>query len=335
MSRKMSNNTYKVNYKDLKIDKENEAVYYNDEIHKYWTKGSEQSCISVTTLIHKFTTFDEDFWSKYKAVQRLLGEDIFDGPIIGKQKVSGVTKDKRGPASLVKQALLDSKKYLPEYLEGYDITDDKVQEETNKILEEWEVKRTTSCIRGTAIHKKMEDGHLDGDTKELSMLKLGGSFKTDTSNKIKLGDRVIYPELLLSRISEDGKLRLAGQADLIIIDGFDVYILDYKTNQKIDTKSYFDSKLKKSQKLKYPLNSLDDCNFIHYSLQLSTYAWMLQKLDPRLNIKLLMLIHIDHDNNVTEYECDYLKADVERMLAFHKKQVEHEEFKRSRKKIIF
>lgn len=325
----------KINYKNLKVDKEDSTVYYNDEVHKYWVKGTENNCISVTTLIHEFTTFDESFWSKYKAVQRLLGEDLFDGPIVGKQKIGGVTKDKRAPASEIKIKMLDSKKYLPEYLEGYGITDEDVINETEIILKEWETKRNESCLRGTAIHKKMEDGHLDGNTEELQLLKLGGSFKTDTSNRIKIGERIVYPELLLSRVSDDGKLRLAGQADLIIIDGFDVYILDYKTNQKIDTKSYYDGKLKRSQKLKYPLNNLDDCNFMHYSLQLSTYAWMLQKIDPRLNIKLLMLIHIDHDNNITNYECDYLKSDVERMLAFYKKQIEYDEFKRSREKIIF
>ena len=37
--------------------------------------------------------------------------------------------------------------------------------------------------------------------------------------------------------------------------------------------------------MKYPLNNLDDSNFWHYSLQLSTYAWMLQKLNPNFIIK--------------------------------------------------
>ena len=60
----------------------------------------------------------------------------------------------------------------------------------------------------------------------------GGSFKLDTSNKIQEGNYVL-PELLLSRISEDGVLRIAGQADLIIISGDEVYILDYKTNKEI------------------------------------------------------------------------------------------------------
>ena len=51
------------------IDKSNNEVNYNDKEHKYWVKDSDLACISVTTLIHKFTTFDEDFWSSYKPMR--------------------------------------------------------------------------------------------------------------------------------------------------------------------------------------------------------------------------------------------------------------------------
>ena len=109
----------------------------------------------------------------------------------------------------------------------------------------------------------------------------------------------------------------------------------HNTGKKMDTKSYFDRKLKRSSKMKYPLNNLDDCNFMHYSMQLSLYAWMIQKANPLFNIKMLLLIHIDHDGNVKNYECDYLKADVERMLGYYKTQIKNEEFKKSREKIVF
>ena len=35
----------------MKIDKENELVAFNDDVHKYWIKGTDNFCISVTTLI--------------------------------------------------------------------------------------------------------------------------------------------------------------------------------------------------------------------------------------------------------------------------------------------
>lgn len=302
-----------IDYDNLSVDKEDTKVRYNDKLHKYWVKGSNQACISVTTLIHKFSTFDEEFWSCYKALEGLASAELFIG---------------------IKGDLLDKKRFVPEYLTMTNVSEKDFNERRKEILEDWATKREESCIRGTAIHRMHELEHLAGKTKELQTLGLGGKFSANVSNILEPG-KGVYPELLLSRISDDGKLRLAGQADLVIIDGYDVWILDYKTNKKIETKSYFDRKTKRSQMLKYPLNNIQDTNFWHYSLQLSTYAWMIQKINPKFNIKGLILLHYDHDDNYTEYQCEYLKNDVERMLAYYKRQIEHEEFKQSREKITF
>ncbi len=305
-----------IDYESLLVDKENDYVQYNDEVHKYWTKDTKENCISVTTLIHKFTTFDEEFWSSYKTLEKMLSEDDF-------KTIKGeLTKTKTMP-------LIETKKKL------FEINEEEFQENRKALLKEWDDKREASCIRGTAIHREHELAHLAGNTKELQHLGLGGKFSTNTTNRIELGAKGIYPELLLSRISDDGLLRIAGQADLIIIDDMDVFVLDYKTNRSIDKKSFFDSRTKKSSKMKYPLNNIDDCNFMHYSLQLSTYAWMIQQLNPNFNIKLLMLIHYDHDGGCSTYECEYLKDDVERMLKWYKKEVSYTEFKKKKEKIVF
>ena len=634
-----------MNYDQLKIDKENVDVLYNDEFHKYWTKENNQSCISVTTLINKFTSFDEAFWSAYKTLEKLTTADDF---------------------SLVKPDLLQTKRFSTTYLDRFHIPAEEFEIERKELLKEWEAKREESCIRGTQIHKAQEMLHLSGETKEIQHLNLGGKFKTNTSNKIEANTKGIYPELLLSRISPDGKLRIAGQADLVIVDDLDVYILDYKglpldtpilttegfkelkyltkadkifdkdgnetdilnisevhhnpcyklefdngesivcdhehrwlvsfrrakgkfkdkvltteqlkeafnkyetsknvydlpkilnakplniekvdlpldpyilgawlgdgtkkdgsitninplfweeikkrgyevgedissenhaeqrtvlnirgvlnnigvlnnkhlpdlyllssyeqrldilrglmdtdgyynatrkrfvmattqlwqvecmvkllaslgvkssviyakkycdgkvfdgwdvcftmkdnpflirnqenieypktdkasfrvlkaiypvsmvetkclevsspshtflvghsllpthnTGKEMEQKSYYDRKNKKHSMMKYPLNNIQDTNFWHYTLQLSTYAWLIQKINPDFNIKLLMLIHFDHSGGVNNYECQYLKNDVERMLAYYKKKVEHEEFSKSMEKIIF
>lgn len=303
-----------INLSELQIDKENSSVSYNEENHKYWTRDAFQECISVTTLIHQFSTFDEDFWSSYKALEALVSENDFKG---------------------VKMDLLNTKRFSLEYLKQLNISEDFFNEKKSEILKEWARKRDESCARGTAIHKFHELEHLSGRTQELQKLSLGGNFVTKTTNKIELGKQGVYPEILLSRISPDGKLRIAGQADLVIVDGNDVYVQDYKTNKSIDQKSYFDRKTKKSQMMKYPLNNIQDSNFWHYSLQLSTYAWMIEKEYPEVNIKSLTLIHYDHEGGCTFYDCKYLKEDVERMLLFYRKQVEYNEFKKSREKVIF
>ena len=116
-------------------------------------------------------------------------------------------------------------------------------------------------------------------------------------------------------------LKVSGQIDLLIVDGLDITIIDWKTNQKIDKQSFYDKNRKSNVMMKHPLNNLQDCNFNHYQLQLSLYAYMLQQINPLYNIKHLKIVHIDHDGQQHEYECEYLKDDVERMLKHYKKQL--------------
>ena len=95
----------------------------------------------------------------------------------------------------------------------------------------------------------------------------------------------------------------------------------HNSNKEIRKKGFYDSGIKSEQKMLYPLNNLPDANFYHYTMQLSTYAWMLQQINPDFVIKDLILNHYDHNGNNTLYHCDYLKTEVERMLAYHKKQI--------------
>lgn len=112
-------------------------------------------------------------------------------------------------------------------------------------------------------------------------------------------------------------------------------IVTHNTNKKIDLKSFFDSKTKSSTKMKYPLNNLDDCNYNHYCLQLSTYAWMIQKKNPEFEIEDLVLVHFDHNDNMTVYHLPYLKDEVIKMLAFYKKESILAENKRKRQRIEY
>ena len=60
----------------MNIDKQNGNVCFNDEKHIYWNVNDNEKYISVTTLIERFAQpFDEDFWSAYKALEKLIPED--------------------------------------------------------------------------------------------------------------------------------------------------------------------------------------------------------------------------------------------------------------------
>ena len=170
---------------------------------------------------------------------------------------------------------------------------------------------------------------------DLSKYQIGGKFECiKDHNNLDL-ENGIYPEYLISRVSEDGKLRIAGQIDLLVKKGNKIIIGDWKTNKKIDLKSFFDSKTKTSSKMKYPLNNLDDCNYNHYCLQLSTYAWMIQKLNPEFEIEDLVLVHFDHTDNMTVYHLPYLKDEVIKMLSFYKKESILAENRKRRQRIEY
>ena len=298
-----------LSFKELIVDKENEDVKYSDESHVYWTKDGEQQCISVTTLIGKYHSFDTDFWSSYKALESILGNKKF---------------------LEIKPNLLKRKVFKKEMLETLSIEEDVFEKEKESILSKWDEKREKSCIRGTKLHKDYELKTLGkefGWTKDYDIPVLFSSFKLDTSNKIVPGQYVL-PELLVSRISDDGMLRIAGQADLVIVDGEEFIIMDYKSNEEIKTKSYYDRSKRKSERMHYPLNNIQDSNYWHYTLQLSLYAWIIEKNNPHMKCKGLYLLHHDHQDKKTTYKLDYLKNDVVRMLVHYRKQMDYEQWKK-------
>ena len=303
----------------MKIDKSNGNVKYNDEEHLYWDDNGK--FISVTTLIGKFCQpFDSDYWSSYKAIERVLDKETFK--IAKKDLQNNVSIDK--------------------IIEAFDIDREDFNSAKQDILDEWQKKNIEACERGTKIHADLEHSFTKKKETDMKKYGLGGKFLINTNDSLNKSnielldiDKGVFPEYLIYRVSDDGKFRLAGQIDLLIKDGNDIYVRDYKTNSKIDEKSYYNPRTKKYQMMNYPLNNLMDCNKVHYALQLSTYAWMLQKINPQFNIKQLILIHYDHDGNVTEIPIDYLKDDVIRMCKWYKKQLLIEETKNKRKPIEF
>jgi len=288
----------------IKVDKENDDVFFNDELHKYYDKNTMQEYVSVTTLIHEYSQeFDGEFWASYKALEELMDLETF---------------------LILKKGLLATKKFNPKILKKFQIDENEFAEAKKKILEEYNRKRNESCERGTAIHAQFENSMYDRTTFDFSNFgyeNLKGDFKC-IKNHYKLDlKRGVYPEFLLSVASKDGLLRVSGQIDLLIVDNEEITIIDYKSNKSIDKHSYFDKNKKRYQMMKYPLNNLEDCNWNHYQLQLSLYAYMLEQKNPKYHIKSLRIIHIDHDGKQHEYECEYLRDDVINMLKHYKKQL--------------
>ena len=301
----------------LKIDKQNENIAFNEESHVYFdVTDTKKKYISVTTMIEKFgQPFDKDFWSSYKALEKLLPTEEW---------------------AIEKKSLLNSKKFNKELLELHNISEEDFNREQQAILDSWQAENKKSCERGTAIHANLENSfYRKKKNIDLTKYQVGGKFEC-IKDKTELDlENGVYPEYLISWDSPSGKLHVAGQIDVIAKKGNSICILDWKSNKKLDLKGFYDSRTKKTTKMKFPLNTLDECNYSHYNLQLSTYAYMLTQKHPEFIIEDLVLVHFDHNDNMTVYHLPYLRDEVIRMLSFFEKECVLEERKNKNKRVVY
>lgn len=150
----------------------------------------------------------------------------------------------------------------------------------NNVLLNWKLKSELSINIGTSCHKIFEDYINNNEIilnniyeKELTVNKfIQEIFITNKLIPIET-EYIVYNNLL------------AGQIDCIVKNTKNEYfILDWKTNDKINFTSF------RNQKMLPPYDNYDDCNFNHYSLQLSIYKSMLLEY----NIKDCYIVHIDN-----------------------------------------
>ena len=283
---------------ELKIDKINGDVAFNEEKHLYWNiKNKSIKYTSITTLIQSYhEKFDEEFWSSYKAIERIFGIDVF--------------KDSR-----IKFMLLDIKSWKDDYLDLIDIDKDLFFKTKDEIKLEYKTKRDKACERGTAYHLMREnEWYQNKKAKVNEYIDSDDYFDVEKHNWDLNRENAILPEYLVYYSSPDGLVTLAGQIDLLIKEGNNIYVLDFKTNSKgIDKKAYFNNKTKQTKKMYYPINNIEDTTYNHYAIQLSCYAYMLKQINPNFNIKKLQLLHNAGDGE-TKIDVPYYEKEVKSMF---------------------
>jgi len=104
-------------------------------------------------------------------------------------------------------------------------------------------------------------------------------------------DNGLYPEHFVYLRSAS----ICGQADRVEVVDHRLDIYDYKTNKEIKTKGYeFWDGTKKM--MLGPLKHLEDCEFNHYALQLSTYMYIIAKHNYNLVPGNIQIHHIEFEN---------------------------------------
>lgn len=194
---------------NMQIDKQNGNVAFNDNDHVYWDTNTNDRFISVTTLIEKFAQpFDKDFWSGYKALEKLIPSDAW---------------------KIERKSLLNTHKIPKELLNTYNITELEFNKAQQGILDEWDKTNRESCERGTKIHSDLEQSmYKMGANVSLKKFGVGGKFICDKGRTALDLENGVYPEYLISRTSPDNMLRIAGQIDLLVKQGNEIIIMDWK-----------------------------------------------------------------------------------------------------------
>lgn len=183
------------------------------------------------------------------------------------------------------------------------------------ILSEWDEKRESAGTYGTGIHDNLEKFLLTGKC-DPEYAKAG-----ETIHQLVKGSYRYFCEQRLYSIP----FGIAGTADLVVqrqktknslIDFF-----DYKTNQSKGI--VFDSIGRKTEDLRHynrmmlpPLDHLEDCNYVHYCLQLSSYAYMAESTWG-IKVGRLAIIFIDKDANITIIPVPYMKLEIIAMMTFN------------------
>lgn len=181
------------------------------------------------------------------------------------------------------------------------------------ILAEWDETKDDSINHGNQIHNALE--------------------RYEKSTIILPGDEHLRPMILsvakeyshyhknhLEQVLYNETFGLAGTTDR----------LSETTSHKTSIVDFSDYKTNKSKGIQFkndygkymlgPLSHLQDCNYNHYVLQLSIYAWMFQQLTGR-NIGSLHLRFFPPHNLLAHYPIPvpYMKYEVEAMLDYKMK----------------
>lgn len=162
------------------------------------------------------------------------------------------------------------------------------------IREHWKRKSDDSLTTGRWFHDLKEaETHLKGAALvNGNMLQVIPSIMEDgikvAPNQV-LTDG-IYPEHFVYMKSA----ALCGQADLVTVDRGIVTVEDYKTSKEIERTGWQNSQ-GETRKMMSPINDLDDCNFIHYALQLSLYMYIILRNNPRHKPGRMFIHHVIFD----------------------------------------
>lgn len=211
---------------------------------------------------HSYTSIDPTDKTKWISVTTLISQfkQSFDGPT---------------------QAAKSSKNKRSKWF-GMSVED---------ILKAWDNESERSTTLGTWYHNQRESdlNALDTITRDGIALQIIQPLVIDDIKQAPPQQLTpgIYPEHFMYLKSAG----ICGQADRVEVVNSKVNIYDYKTNKEIKTQG-FKNWEGVVERMLPPLQHLDNCHLMHYTLQMSIYMYMILKHNPNLVAGTLELDHV-------------------------------------------
>lgn len=176
----------------------------------------------------------------------------------------------------------------------------------SEILTLWDINREYACVLGTELHFYIETYLLYGrkietmtgiDERVLAF----HEFWDKLSEKIEIIDCeiLVYDEIsgVAGTIDCLAKNKKTGK----------YIIIDWKSNKEIKYDNQW-------QNLKKPFEHLEDCNFNHYSLQLSTYQEIITRAFPEMEFENSRIVHFAKGGTYKILRTNNLSAEAIIML---------------------
>lgn len=319
---------------NLEIEKPINLVF-DEPTHTYTNGDTGDIFRSVTTVIGDYQEdFKEDYWAMYTALKNA------HFPVRPDKKLKVITV-RNIPTKL--STLYDNQIF---------------RRLAQEVKNDWKKKTEDSHIRGNKIHNYLEDtintSKEENIDSKILPLSIKGRKEDSTElvvfrtkhdlDKTDLEETYldIYIELLryinlgcylvAEKKIYTSKYMIAGMIDVLVVKGKRFAILDWKSN-KDEMKfsaGYYPKVLKEgkwikgtifkplNKKLAYPLDHLDSCKGIVYSLQLSLYAFIMELWGYKLVEGGLKIFHIRPRMKPKLINIKYYRQEVYNMLEDYK-----------------
>lgn len=189
-----------------------------------------------------------------------------------------------------------------------------------EVLEEWRIENLHSTIKGSMIHE-FAQSLWEGKEYKFDYSKVPEEIDIDRlkSDIDKLIPQAInfyndykdmYELIGCEIYLGDEDFDECGATDQILYNKYTggIAIIDYKTNKEIKRESY------KHKKMLVPLHKFDDCNYIHYSIQLSGYKYKFEK-NTKLKVDETFIVYFNiNADNYEIIEPLNMENEVEKIL---------------------